>query len=233
MRTRSSVLIAAFMGLTLVACGGDTPTGSIQFGWKLGFGVACTAPAAAIDSIRAHIFNPTTKKDVATAMTFDCGLGTASFPGVPTGTYNIVLEGGVGRTFTTPVFSGSATGIVVAAGKPTAVGEIRLAKAAPAINPGTLQANWRFQNGKFCAPNGVAQVRLTAWREDVYLDHDKTYDCDLGATQIVLAPSTYGFVAEGFDAKGRVVTQTQQDGVIVTANGVSTEFVLPDPVVLP
>lgn len=225
--------MATFMSLSLVACGEDTPTGSIQFGWKLGFGVACNDPAAGIDTVRARLFNPTTKKDIGNPVSFQCGLFAGVMPTVPVGTFNVIIEGGVGAAFTQPVFTGAANGVVVAKSKPTELGDIRLAKIPPTETPGSVNLSWRFQSGKMCIPLAVAQVSVTAWREKVYLETQKTYDCVNSSQQLVLPESTYGFTAEAIDAKGRVVTHAEKDNVVVGSGAVPVEFILPDPTVLP
>ena len=233
MRIGKTLLVLSSTGFFLAACGGDAPTGSITFGWKLGFGVACNDPAAQIDTIRARLFNPTTKKDVITPVTFSCGLFTGQLPKIALGTYNVILEGGTGAAFTQAVFTGAANGIVVTASKVSSIGEVRLAKVPPNANPSGLHVSWRFQSGKMCVPLGVAQVRITAWREKVYLEQDKVYECINSSQQLALQNGGYGLVAEGIDATGRVVTKAEQADVQLTSSGASVDFVLPDPVVSP
>jgi hypothetical protein len=229
MTSLRSIWVAASCVVLSAACGGGTVGSTVSFSWRLGAGVTCAD--AGIDTIRARVINAQSKKDVLTpAPTFQCGVFTGNILNVAAGTYNLTLEGILAAAPTSVVWTATVSGLTIKSGeKTTAVGLVRLAKIPPTVNPSALQASWRFSDGRFCTPNGVAQVRITAWRDRAFLEHDKTYDCDNGSAQIALPPGVYSVIAEAINATGVVVTEAQQDNVNMSTGGASTEFVLQSP----
>lgn len=219
-------LVLSCAPLFALACGGSPAGSTLSFTWKLGAGVTCTD--AGIDSIRVRVLNPQTKKDVKTpAPSFACSVFTGNILNVAAGTYNVSLEGILAAAPDDVLWSVTVNGVVV---KPTdktlQLGLARLAKVPPTVNPSALQVSWRFSDGRFCTPNGVAQVRLTAWRERAFIEHDKTYECDLGGAQVALPPGIYSVIAEALDAAGVVTAEKQEDNINMSTSGASTELVL-------
>jgi hypothetical protein len=220
--------VLAAAGALLAACGGDPAPGSIQVRWILGFGVPCNHQQAMIDTIRVRVLVPAGNREVA-AQTFACTGGSGTVMNIPAGTYNLEIEGGVGSTFTTPVFTGSAGGVVVASGKAVDVGSVTLEKVPPTENPGGLQISWDFSSG-LCAANGVVNVRVQVWRELVFKAHDQTYPCDSPTVQLNVPPGKYGIVVEGLDKDGIVVRRGTKDDANVQQGSTTSVDVLLNPV---
>jgi hypothetical protein len=214
-------LLAASFLLATCDSGGPAP-GSIALKWKLGFGVLCDNAAANIDTIRVKVLSP---KNVETlSQSFTCASGTGVVAHVPVGTFNLTIEGGVGANFTQAVFTGSIGGVVVASGKVADAGTVVMQKVPPTENPGGLQVSWTFQTG-LCGANGVKDVRLQVWRELVYAQHDKVYPCDIptpGYVPLDVPPTTYGIVADGVDATGKIVRTGTKSDVTVQAGSTTT-----------
>jgi hypothetical protein len=210
-------------GVLLGSCDGGGPApGSIALRWKLGFGVTCDNPAANIDTIKVKVLSP--KNIEVISQSFTCSSGTGTVANVPVGTYNLTVEGGVGSSFTQPVFTGTLGGVVVSPGKVADVGTVVLQKLPPTENPGGMQVSWTFQTG-LCGANGVKDVRLQVWRELVFAQHDKVYPCDIPAPGYValdVPPTTYGVVADGMDANGKIVRSGSKSDVTVQAGTTTT-----------
>jgi hypothetical protein len=217
--------VLAAAGALASACGGGSAPGSIQVRWLLGFGVPCNHPQAMIDTIRVRVLIPAGNREVA-AQTFACTAGSGTVMNIPAGTYNLELEGGVGSSFTTPVFTGSVGGVVVASGKVVDVGSVTLSKVPPTENPGALQISWDFETG-LCAANGVVNVRVQVWRELVFKAHDETYPCDSPTVQLNVPPGRYGIVVLGLDKDGNVVRRgTKDDADVQQGSTTSVQIVL-------
>ena len=202
----------SLLGISLAACGGDGGGSIMQFQWKLGAGVTCGEDG--ITQIRATLTNAQTKKLARTATNFDCGLATGGkLNNVAAGTYTILLEGFT-ATATTASYTATVNGAIVKpTDKTTEIGVIRLAKVPDATIPSALRVQWPFMNSLGCEANGIKDVRITAWRNKRFLEHDKTYACGSQRTDLLLPPGTYSIILEGITAEGALGTDAQKDDV--------------------
>lgn len=225
MKHRVPIFMLAVATALLAACGGGGPnTGIIQVRWKLGgFDVNCDAPQARDaqnripDTVRIRVIHAQKNVEVVPSQAFACSSKSAILSNIPAGTYNLVLELGVGATFTQPIFTGTVGGVAVIAGKTADVGTVVLEKIPEAVDPGGLRIDWDV--GGRCGSVGVVTIRLQVWRELVFKQNEQTLDCDSPAVQLQVPPGRYGIIAEGLDQTGKVIRRGTEQNVQVQAAG--------------
>lgn len=206
--------------------------GELTLGWKLGFGVECDDAAAGVTTIRATVLSSDSKLQVA-EQTAACSAGSLRIERLPAGRYEVLVEAGDSADFTVALFSGRATGVVVAGDDVVSLGQVALAKIPPSQNPGELELSWTFSSG-LCGANGVETVTVLVWRELVYSEHSRSYPCDLpapGYVALKLPPAEYGILLEGRNAEGALV-KTAKNASVTIEIGRTTRLTGPDAMVL-
>lgn len=163
--TRSSFLALAAV-LALLGCdhGGQPGQGSLVVHWQV---KGNTCAQAGLASVQVTLL---VEQSVVAAQDAACEDGETVFDQVASGVYEVRVDGLDGDGAAT--YSVTAEEVAVPAGDPTVTPTFELTKVGAG-----LSLSWYFENNGLCSFNGVTQVDVTVWNNEVELHH-QVYGCD-------------------------------------------------------
>ena len=137
----------------------EAETGTVEISWRMG---PSTCEVAGIVDVEVDIGG--------VGGTFACDDESATLS-VPGGTYDLTLTGLDGGG--SPRFGGESLGVVVHSGSTTTVPTVVLGAL-----PASVVVGWKFDNGEFCATNGVEEVEAFLFDDDLGIQAQLAAPCD-------------------------------------------------------
>ncbi|MCA9563466.1 MAG: hypothetical protein KC561_08250 [Myxococcales bacterium] len=157
MQIKTRFLISTLLvGAALAACGDDPeapPPGTVELSWLVGTSGCAQSEVETVAVLLSG-------EGATNVRNFDCADGGAVIEGLEPGSYSAILEGldedSIAR------FGGESASISVRSGGISTVPTIRL-EALPA----EVEVSWYFENGRLCGSNGVEDVLVTFFRDEM------------------------------------------------------------------
>lgn len=205
MNSKISMLAATLivcLSLMITACGKKSAPvvepGRVSLIWQVGLGANCgDANVSLHEGILAFRLlgqaGVTVEETTATCSAGE-GSGRTVLANIEPGAYDLVAEAYPTMTMVNPTFRGTASGIIVKSGSTTTVSGIRLVRVPD--SPAEVRIQWYFI-GRMCGTTpAITSVRLYAYRDRIYEDINKEYQCELAEAKLLLKPAEYGFIIE-------------------------------------
>ena len=164
--TKRLLTVLAGLGAMLVACdhGGGSGIGALEVHWQIK-GSKCAL--AGVSTVQVSVLVAETS---VAAQTAACEDGQVVFEGLEAGTYEVQVDGL--DTAGSAAWSATAQGVRVRGGDDTDSVALELTHVGSG-----LSLSWYFENSGLCSFNGVAQVDVTIWYDEITMFH-QVYACD-------------------------------------------------------
>lgn len=216
-------LLAVGLAFLALRCADESkPPGSIHVQWRIGGLQTCDD--AGLSQVAVQLYQAGSP-DLIDEISRECLMGEATLSDVPSGKYDVVVEGLAavpGTEDLRATYRGEFPGLKVASGKLASVPDTIILQGKPA----ELVLLWKFESGYECFFEGVEDVRVRVWGENgvaVPVARD-VFPCNMGD----LADEEDGAQFIGGDCglshlRGLLLTDVTPQALVVELQGYDAE----------
>jgi hypothetical protein len=167
------ILLGVGLAVSLSGCGEDVEPlgdGSLALSWQIS---PHGCESAGVEEVEVRLENAHRNYDER----FACEAGQAELTQLAPANYKLSIVGIDVNGLAT--FGADTEKVEVRAEERVDAPHVRLS-----ARPASLEVSWRFDNGKVCGANGVAEVEVALFDEAFYELDRQTFSCDAGVGQL-------------------------------------------------